>query len=218
MFDIFLPFDGAVAQWIAQTFQPGANPFWDGFFTLITRLGDGGFFWIAIAVALLLFNKTRKAGVVMLLAFLLNVIATNAVMKPLFDRPRPYDANFVEWARDYVYPALTNYPGGKAFPSGHTAISFAGAMGLFFGLRPVWVGRNLRPWAMIAIVLAAGVGFSRIYLGVHYTTDVIGGAFVGTLCGLAAMYLIILLEKPFDKLDAPIAAAVNKHFPKIFRT
>jgi len=207
MFDAFLPFDGAIAQWAAQLFHPGANPFWDGFFAFITRLGDGGLFWIAIAAALLAFRRTRKAGIVMLLAFLLNVIVTNAVLKPLLDRPRPYDINFVEWAKDYIYPNLTHMPGDKSFPSGHTAISFAGAMGLFFGLRPVWVGRKGRPWAIIAIALAALVGFSRVYLGVHYATDVIGGILVGALCGLAAMYLIILLE--------PI---LNRRFPKIFRS
>jgi len=219
MFEAFLPFDGAVAQWFATTFDPGANPFWDKFFSIITTLGDGGVFWIIIAVALMLFNKTRKAGFVMAVALLLNVLVTNAILKPMFDRPRPYHIDFIQWAKDYIYPNLTHMPGDKSFPSGHTSICVAGALGLFFGLRPAWLGsKKPRNWAWTGIVLAALVGVSRIYLGVHYTTDVLGGVLVGVLTGLAALYLIIWLEKPVDRLDGKISAFVDRRFPKIFRT
>jgi len=206
MFDAFLPFDGAIAQWIATTFQPGAGTFWDTLWVWITRAGDGGFLWIALGVALLLFRKTRKAGIVTLIALAFNGILTNAIIKPLLSRDRPYNIDFIAWAKDYVYPALTKSPGDKSFPSGHTAISFAGACGLFFGLRPDWLGSaKPRLWAILGIVLAALVGFSRLFLGVHYATDVLAGAVVGALCAFAAMALLRKLE--------PV---LNRRWPKIF--
>lgn len=206
MFDAFLPFDGAVAQWIAQTFHPGAGTFWDSLFSIITRAGDGGFLWIALGIALLLWRKTRKAGVVVLLALAFNGIVVNGILKPLLSRPRPFHIDFALWAKDYVYPALTKMPGDKSFPSGHTAISFAGACGLFFGLRPAWLG-SIKPrlWAILGVVLAALVGFSRLFLGVHYATDVLTGLLIGVLCG----YLAMLLARK-------LMPALERKWPKAF--
>jgi undecaprenyl-diphosphatase len=218
MFNLFLPFDGAVAQWIARVLHPASNPFWDAFFSLITRLGDGGLFWIALALLLLLPNKTRKVGAVMVGALVLDVILTNGLLKPLFQRPRPYDIDFVRWARDYVYPNLTHMPHDASFPSGHTAVSFAGAAGLLLGARKAGNPKNGRLWGWLAAALAALVGFSRIYLGVHYATDVLSGFVVGVACARGAFGVFLLIEKIFDKCNAPVAKFVDAHFPKLFRS
>ncbi|MDR0532130.1 MAG: phosphatase PAP2 family protein [Oscillospiraceae bacterium] len=215
LFHFFLPIDGAAAQWAAQVFHPGSNPFWDSVFSFITRFGDGGVFWVALGLLLLLPNKTRKAGCVVLGAMALDVLLTNGLLKHLFNRPRPYDIDFAAYARDYLYPGLTHKPGDASFPSGHTAASFAGAFGLLFGARLAGKKAGFLGWAMVA--LAALVGFSRLYLGVHYLTDILAGALVGVLCALLAVLCLRLLEPLYEKINAPVAKFVEKHAPKVLK-
>ena len=136
-----------------------------------TRLGDAGLLWIALSLAFLLFKPTRKAGALALCAMILGLIVTNLTIKPLISRPRPW----LDWP---IIPLVTeNDP--NSFPSGHTCAAFAAAM--------IWV-RTL-PWGrdrVIVVVMAVLMGLSRLYVGVHYPSDVLVGALIGSLCAWIA--------------------------------
>lgn len=143
-------------------------PVLDSFFVSLTRLGDGGFFWIALGLALLCFPKTRVCGVCVLAALAVGAVATNLLLKPLVARPRPF------WVCDTV-ELLVKAPRDFSFPSGHTQASFAAA-------GAVW--RNNRKWGLAVFVLAALIAFSRLYLYVHFPTDVLFGAALGVCVGV----------------------------------
>jgi len=205
LFEPFLSFDNTVFQWIARVFAPGTSAALDWFFNFVTMLGNSGWFFIALAVGFLIFKKTRKLGMMMAFALILELLIVNVTMKPLFARPRPYDLELGWWVQAYraVFPngPLPNHlPGDMSFPSGHTAVSFAGALAWCFGSRKEWVGRA-RWVSYIGIVIAVLISFSRLYLGVHYPTDVLGGVLAGTVCALLAVLIFKLIEKGFDKIN-----------------
>jgi len=199
LFEPFLNFDNAVFQWIGKVFSPGTSAALDWFFNFVTMLGNGGWFWIALAVGFLIFKKTRKLGIIMAIALILELLIVNVTMKPLFDRPRPYDLEIAWWVQAYraVFPngALPSHlPGDMSFPSGHTAVSFAGALAWCFGSKREWVNRA-RWVSYIGIITATLIAFSRLYLGVHYPTDVIGGVLAGALCALLAMCIFSAIDR-----------------------
>lgn len=134
---------------------------------VITRLGDGGFVWIFCSLFLLAFPKTRKAGAAMAAGLVLEVICCNVLLKPLTARLRPCDVNS-------GIRLLIPHPKGYSFPSGHTGASFAAASALYF---------SESRWKAPAFILAALIGFSRLYLYVHYPTDVLAGALIGIMLG-----------------------------------
>lgn len=150
-------------------------PALDGVMTFITHLGDTGAIWIALALVLLAIPRTRKAGVVCAAALVLNLVLTNIALKNIIQRIRPYDVMeslkiLVEAEHDF------------SFPSGHTACSFAGAWAMRRTLdKKFWIP---------AMVLAVLISLSRLYVGVHYPTDIIGGVIVGTFAAEAAYRLI----------------------------
>jgi len=198
LFTPFLNFDNAVFQWIARVFSPGVSAALDWFFNFVTMLGNSGWFFIALAVGFLIFKKTRKLGLIIAFALILELLIVNITMKPLFARPRPYDLELDWWVQAYraVFPGgplAGHLPGDKSFPSGHAAISFAGALAWCFGSKRTWVGRA-RWVSYIGIVTAVLISFSRLYLGVHYPSDVIAGALVGALCAGLAMLIFKPLE------------------------
>lgn len=139
-----------------------------------THLCDHGELWIALAVVLLLFRRTRPFGAAVALALVFDLVTCNWIMKPLFHRVRPYDVNT---AVQLLVPRLGDF----SFPSGHTACSFAAAGALRHSGSRWW-------WA--ALVVAVLMGLSRLYLYVHWPSDVLAGAIVGWLCGMAAAYLV----------------------------
>ena len=154
-------FDFPVLLAIREAFESGT---WDGWMRAVTALGDHGAVWIALGVALLLFRRTRLTGAAILLALTLVALVGNMGLKPLFDRLRPCDI--------MGFTLLPACPPDPSFPSGHTAASFASAAVL-------WLRRSafFRP----ALVLAALIAFSRLYLFVHFPTDVMAGILLG-LC------------------------------------
>jgi undecaprenyl-diphosphatase len=138
---------------------------------LISRLGSGGVVWIVLSLAILLFSKKEKAtGAQVILALLLNLVLCNLLLKNLVGRIRPCDLN-------PLVEMLVARPQDPSFPSGHTASSFAAATVL---LRRRWKGR----WA--ALALAILMGLSRLYLYVHFPTDVLAGALLGIFCGMVS--------------------------------
>ncbi|MCL2494307.1 MAG: phosphatase PAP2 family protein [Oscillospiraceae bacterium] len=198
LFEPFLSFDAAAFQWIGRVFSPGTSPALDWFFNFVTMLGNSGWFWIALAVGFLIFKKTRKIGLIMVFALIFQLLIVNVAMKPLFARPRPYDLEIDWWMQAYraVFPGgalAKSMPSDMSFPSGHTGASLAAALAWCFGSKKEWVG-NARWVSYIGIVLAALIAFSRLYLGVHYATDILGGVLAGLACALLAMLLFQWLE------------------------
>ena len=176
----------SVLDWI-QTHLRCA--FLDGFFAFITHLGDAGLFWIALAVVLLIFKKTRKTGLMMGLSLIMGLLVCNMTLKPLVARIRPYDLNS-------SVSLLIDKPHDFSFPSGHTQASFGGAMVLFF--------RDKR-WGSAAVCLAVLIAFSRMYLYVHYPTDVLTAAVLGTLFAYLSIRIVDGLFKKFSKNTNTIA-------------
>ena len=167
MLDTILQLDGELLVAIQ-----GLHMSWlDPIVSFYTKLGDAGLLWIVLSLAMLLWKPTRKAGVLALGAMVLGLIVTNLTIKPLISRPRPW----LDWP---IVPLVTEKD-PNSFPSGHTCAAFAAGM--------VWVRALPWKWGRIAAVAAAAVmGLSRLYVGVHYPTDVLAGAVIGSLCAWAA--------------------------------
>lgn len=156
------------------------SPIVDKIMLGITRLGDAGIFWIVLAVILLLLPKTRKSGLIVAVALCIDVIVCNGILKNLFARTRPFDVN-------EAVQLLITAPKDFSFPSGHTAASFAAVAALYFaGEKKLW---------KVSLVLAVLIAFSRMYLYVHYPTDILGGVLVGLGAGAAGYYLVITLQE-----------------------
>ncbi len=137
----------------------------------ITLLGNAGLFWIALAVVLLIPKKTRRAGVAMGIALVLGLIFCNGTLKPLVARVRPYDVKG-------IMPYLIEVQHDFSFPSGHTTASFEGAAVVFL---------YNKKWGIAALVLAALIAFSRMYLYVHYPSDILAGVVLGVLFAYIGM-------------------------------
>ena len=135
----------------------------NGFWEFITHFGDGGIFWIVLTLALMIPKRTRKAGIVAACSLLLGFLITNVTLKPLVDRVRPYNYS------DAIIP-LGRIPVESSFPSGHTCASFACAL-IYVRMLPKKCGISL-------LVLAVLISLSRLYLCVHFPTDVLGGFLV----------------------------------------
>lgn len=142
------------------------NPILDKFMCLITHLGDAGIIWIILAIVMILIPKTRKSGVIVAAALVVDVLLCNVILKNLVGRIRPFDVNT-------SVQLLISKPKDFSFPSGHTAASFASVAALYLaGEKKLW-----KP----ALVLAILIAFSRMYLYVHYPTDILGGIIFGIL-------------------------------------
>lgn len=145
-------------------------PFLDTVMPLISAPGDGGAVWILLTLVLMLFKKTRKTAYTMALALAAGLILGNLILKPLIARPRPYEFN----------PSVTLLVGrleDYSFPSGHTLASFEAATVLLL---------RHRAKAIPAVILAALIAFSRLYLYVHYPSDVLGGILLGVAIAFGA--------------------------------
>lgn len=128
----------------------------------ITMLGDKGIFWGCTALILCFFPKTRKSGVLMIIALAGTYVISTICLKSLFARVRPCVVN----PDALIYPC----PGGYSFPSGHSISSFAAAGVLFF---------RHEKYGAAALALAVLIAFSRVYLYVHFPFDVLTGACLG---------------------------------------
>ena len=170
---------------ILDWFQTLHTPVLDKFMTSVTKLGNAGIFWIILTVLFLLIPKMRKTGVVMAAALIIDLLLCNVLLKNLVARTRPYDVNTVI---QLLVAKLRDY----SFPSGHTAASFASVASLYFaGEKKLW-----KP----ALVLACLIAVSRLYLYVHYPTDVLGGVVIGIIAGYLGYRLVKVLEDKFSRM------------------
>lgn len=144
-------------------------------FKQISSLGNNGLIWVVLGLALLAMKKTRMTGLLVLAALIVMLGINDAVLKNAVQRIRPF----------LVDPAIKNLvqAHGYSFPSGHTASAFAAA-GVLWQRSPKWCGAA-------ALLVAVLIALSRIYLGVHYPSDVLGGALIGS--GIA--WLVVKLYK-----------------------
>ncbi len=158
--------DGQILIFIQESIR---NPVCDPIFKSITHLGDSGIFWILLTILLLCFKRTRRAGVYSLCALLGALLVNNIILKNLVNRTRPYEV--VEGLR-----CIVGYAHDASFPSGHTGASFASA---------VAIRRQIpKKFAVFFLVLAGLIAFSRLYVGIHYPTDVLGGLITGVGIGV----------------------------------
>lgn len=171
LFSNLLQLDGNILLWIQEYIrQDWMTPFWK----FITFLGDAGWFWIVLSILLLIPKKTRKAGVTALLALGIGALITNVALKNLVARTRPYE----------VIDGLALLVGKQSdfsFPSGHSCASFAAAMAYY-----KMSSQQSKKYGVAALVLAGFIAFSRLYVGVHYPTDVIAGIVIGLFSGWMA--------------------------------
>ena len=164
-------FDLPILDWIAANLW---CPLLDAVMPVITVLGNAGIFWMVITATLLLFKKTRRVGLGMGIAMLMGLLLCNLTLKPLCQRPRPYDYQFDVFNK--LIPLLIEQQHDFSFPSGHTIASFEAA-----GV----IALNNKKWGIPALILASLIAFSRLYLYVHYPTDVL----VSVLLGLALAFV-----------------------------
>ena len=169
-------FDLPILDWIAENLY---CPFLDTVMPLVTKLGDAGIFWIAVAVALLIFPKTRKIGLSMGAALVIGLVVCNLTLKPLLARIRPYDYQLEYFGKTITLLIAT--PHDFSFPSGHTLASFEAAIALTV---------YNRKWGIPAILLAAVIAFSRLYLYVHYPTDVLFSLLISVGIAFLACFLV----------------------------
>ena len=180
-------FDLPILDWIAGNL---GCPLLDKLMPVITALGNGGMVWIAVAVILLLSKKHRNTGISMALALLMGLVVCNLTMKPLFGRIRPFDYQLQHFGK--VIPLLISPPADPSFPSGHTIASFEAAAVLLY--------RN-KKWGIPPLLLAILIAFSRLYLYVHYPTDVLCSVVLGALFGILACQLTNLLLRRYKLGD-----------------
>lgn len=146
------------------------NSFTNGFFAFISALGNKGFIWIAAAVMMLFSRKWRSCGIIMLISLCAGALLGNLIIKNLICRLRPF-------AADPSIILLTGLPGGEySFPSGHSTA--AGAAAAVISLKDGRAGAA-------AWVFALLMAFSRVFLAVHYPSDVVAGLALGALCAAA---------------------------------
>lgn len=163
-----ISFDLPVLDWIQANMQSG---FMDKFMPFITRFGDHGTFWMIVAALLFLFPKTRKTGLGMAIAMMLGLLVCNVTLKPLVARIRPYD---LQEELGVTIQLLGERMHDFSFPSGHTIASFEAAVVML---------KNSKKLGIPAMILAVLIAFSRLYLYVHYPTDVLFSVFAGILFG-----------------------------------
>ena len=168
-------FDLPILEWIQANMT---NPVLDFLMPIITLLGDAGIFWIACAVILLFTKKYRKIGLGMGIALMMGLVVCNMILKPTVMRPRPYDFQWDMFGKEITL--LIEAQHDYSFPSGHTIASFEACTVLMLGNKKLGI-----PATLLAILIA----FSRLYLYVHYPTDVIVSVILGTLFGVIG-YLV----------------------------
>jgi undecaprenyl-diphosphatase len=156
----------------------------------ITKLGDKGIIWIILALLMLVFlpSKYRKIGFTVVLALVLSVIMCNGIMKNLWQRVRPFNADTSFENLYNIFASIHDW----SFPSGHTSASFAAALAIF-----MW-DRKKGTWAIVGAVLIA---LSRLYLTVHYPTDVLASLVLGSLYGVIAYFVAAWAFNRFSRMN-----------------
>ena len=175
--------DFSVLYWMQENLRCS---FLDGISVFLSVAFNGGITWFVIIAVMLCFKKTRVAGAVMFVSIALAFLFGELMLKNIICRVRPCN-------QDLSIVLAVSRPSAYSFPSGHTGSSFAAAMGLFL---------CHKKWGIAALVFAGIMGLSRMYLFVHFLTDVLAGALLGVLCAVA-VWLVFKKFKFDDKINNP---------------
>ncbi len=189
--EAILNFDWKVFEWVENCLW---NPVLDVVMTIITYLGEGGAVWIAVGVILLLTKKYRTVGVAVIAALFVHLLVNDFLLKNIIERPRPFDLE--AWEGVFKYPELVSKPSSYSFPSGHSSSAFASATALIMSKK--------KGIYIPALAFAAVMAFSRVYIHVHYFSDIVAGATAGILYGIIAIFIVNLFKpvvlKAYDKI------------------
>ena len=202
--DSFTQFDGNLLIGI----QHALNADWlTPIMKSITLLGEAGIFWIILCLVLIIVKRTRRLGLICAFSLLFTFVICNLILKPTVDRVRP-------WVTFQMVNAMLPPPGDASFPSGHSANSMGPAWAFFLATMPVktssgrsydrvrclgWKGEGAPPHTMhklsiAAVVLAVLIGISRLYLGMHYPSDVVCGLLIGMITATVVFAVILKIE------------------------
>ncbi|MBD5134229.1 MAG: phosphatase PAP2 family protein [Clostridiales bacterium] len=183
--EVIQRFDEQALVWIAEHVRCALL---DPFMKLYTQLGNTGMLFIVLGLLMLFFKPTRKAGFSALCAMLIGLVVVNLTIKPLVARDRPWLVieNFVN---------LVPEKDPNSFPSGHTNAAFAFALAVCLSAPKKWM-------KISAVCAAAVMGLSRLYVGVHFPSDVLVGAVIGSLCGLAGAWIV---KRAWERLPARLS-------------
>lgn len=198
---VFAGFDESIMVLVHKLYTMGG-----GFFTpvmeFISFLGKGGACLIAAAVILMFFKKTRRFGTAMLLGLAIGALFTNLWLKVVIARPRPYTQ--VGTVFEQIWITMGQHmESDMSFPSGHTTAAFGAMVPLFI------LGRKNISW--LALVFAVLMGISRIYLGVHYPSDVLGGIIVGSVAGCLGTLIATKLPYQYYNFSFQKSQKGGKH-------
>ena len=168
-------------------FQSIRNDVLDFIFPKISFLGNSGWFWIVVGILVFIFAKDKRFSWNMIFGLLLSAIIVNLLLKPSFNRARPCDV----W--EGMFDLLVKRPSDSSFPSGHTNFSFAGATIIFLWNKKIGIP---------ALVLAALIAISRLYLFMHFPTDVLVGMATGIISAIVTFIFVKwLYEKNGKTVD-----------------
>lgn len=179
--DAISTFEGNILLWIQNNLR---NPFLTPIFTFLTHLGDKGILWIAITLIMVAYPRTRRVGITCVISIVLSFTVANLILKPIVNRTRPYE--FVEGLVN-----LIENQHDKSFPSGHSTNAFAVAWVMFRCFD--------KKWGVPPLILACVICFTRLYVGVHYPTDVIVGILIGIGASEAAMAIVKRLVRRYPR-------------------
>lgn len=179
----------------------------------ISMLAAHGEISIACCAILLIFKRTRRCGLAMAVALVVDFVVVNLILKNAVGRERPWTHEELGWAEDFYRQYGIELSTDYCFPSGHTAITFCAAAVLVIFYRAK---------AIPAVFVALLIGFSRIYLCEHYVSDVAAGIIIGSLCGVAGYYIYRAVERAvlraYDKNRYRLKArAFRTRLPKRYR-
>ena len=161
---------------------------------LITLTGYKGLFLIALSIAMIVFRKTRRTGICALLALTIGALFTNIIVKNLVARPRPYDFD-LDHLRVWWEYVGSHAESDKSFPSGHMTAACAFTSGFV-------LSRGWKKWLPAGLVYVILMGISRMYLIVHYPSDVLGGFLFGTVAGILSFLIVRAIYRRWGNSSA----------------
>lgn len=168
----FLSYEGLFLLFLQERIR---TPLLNAFMRFTTSLADSGILPASVCFFLLISSGCKRVGLLASLSLILESIFVNVTLKPIIRRKRP----FAEYEK---LTCITRIPQDYSFPSGHTACCFAVASVIYFYMP--------HRFGILALTVASFVGFSRMYLGVHYPSDVVGGIAIGFLTSALAEFLL----------------------------
>ena len=192
---VFNGFDTGVTLAVHKLYEATGGAI-SPFMELISLLGKGGIFLIFLSLVLMLIKKTRRFGTAMILGLAIGALAVNVFLKVAVARPRPY-ADMSSIFNQLWLIMGQHVESDMSFPSGHTNAAFAAML-------PVFLLGNKR-WSWLALVFGVLMGISRIYLVVHFPSDVLGGLITGTIAGMIGTLIAVKLPEKWYAWGGPKA-------------